>query len=478
VSSRTLIFVPTYNELENVRELFGQLVALGRDYSLLFLDDNSPDGTGKLLDELARTNGDLHVIHRPGKLGIGSAHRDGIFWAYDHGYARLVTMDCDFTHSPSDVPRLVAHAKGYNVVVGSRYLDEHSLPGWNAFRRTLTGFGHVLTSRVLRIPHDATGAFRVYDLTSIPRGLFTRVRSHGYAFFFESLFLIVRNGFSVGEIPIVLPARTYGHSKMSAREAARSALRIARLYVTARLHPDRVRLAKPFTAIDSDLIDPQGWNEYWETKARASNRLYDLVATAYRGQVIRRGLNRTIRRHFPPGARLLHTGCGSGEVDADIQEEMEITAVDISAAALTLYGRNNPGARSLRHASVFDLPFPDGSFDGAYNLGLVEHFTEAEIRRILSEVNRVLKVGGKAVIFWPHAWASSVLVLSAAHWLLNHVLRKDVRLHPTEISLLRSRRAIEPVLRQAGFNLVEYYFGVRDLFVQAVLVLEKRPVGA
>lgn len=478
MSSRTLIFVPTYNELENVRELFEQLVALGRDYSLLFLDDNSPDGTGELLDELARTNGNLHVIHRAGKLGIGSAHRDGILWAYDHGYARLVTMDCDFTHSPSDVPRLVAHAKGHDVVVGSRYMDEHSLPGWNALRRTLTGFGHVLTSRVLGIPYDATGAFRVYDLTAIPRVLFTRVSSHGYAFFFESLFLIVRNGFSVGEIPIVLPARTYGHSKMSAREAARSALRIVRLYVTARLYPDRVRLAQPFTAIASDLIDPQGWNEYWETKTRAANRLYDLVATAYRGQVIRRGLNRVIRRHFRAGARLLHTGCGSGEVDVDIQEEMEITAVDISVAALTLYARNNPGARRLRHASVFDLPFADGSFDGAYSLGLVEHFTEAEIRKILSEVNRVLKVGGKAVVFWPHAWASSVLVLNAAHWLLNRVMRKDVRLHPAEISLLRSRRAVEPVLRQAGFNLVEYYFGVRDLFVQAVLVLEKRPVGA
>jgi dolichol-phosphate mannosyltransferase len=478
VTSRTLIFVPTYNERENVRELHRQLVALGRDYSLLFLDDNSPDGTGELLDELARTKGNLHVIHRAGKLGIGSAHIDGIVWAYDHGYDRLVTMDCDFTHSPSDIPRLVAHATGYDIVVGSRYLNENSLPGWNVFRRTLTSFGHVLTSRVLGIPHDATGAFRFYDLRAIPRALFTRISARGYAFFFESLFLIVRNGFSVGEVPIVLPARTYGHSKMSAREAARSALRIARLSVTARLHPNRIRLAEPFTAIDSALRDPQGWNEYWERKAQAANRLYDLVASVYRGQVIRRGLNRVIRRHFRPGARLLHAGCGSGEVDVDIQKEMAITAVDISAAALTLYGRNNPGARSLRHASVFDLPFADGSFDGAYTLGLVEHFTEAEIGKILSEANRVLTVGGKVVIFWPHAWASSVLVLHVAHWFLNNVLRKNVRLHPTEISLLRSRRAIQPLIQQAGFNVVEYHFGVRDLCVQAVLVLEKRPVGA
>jgi len=478
VTSRTLIFVPTYNERENVQELLEQLSDLGRDYSLLFLDDNSPDGTGVLLDELAGTHENLHVIHRAGKLGIGSAHLDGIFWAYDHGYARLVTMDCDFTHSPSDVPKLVANATGHDVVVGSRYMDANSLPGWNVFRRTLTRFGHVLTSRVLGIPQDATGAFRLYDLRAIPRALFTRVNSRGYGFFFESLFLIVRNGFSVGEIPIILPARTYGHSKMSAREAARSALRIVRLSVTARLQPDRVRLDKPFIAIDSDLVDPQAWDEYWSEKARASHRIYDLVATAYRGQIIRRRLNRVIRRHFQRGAQLLHAGCGSGEVDVDIQNEMTITAVDISPAALTLYWRSNPGVRNLRHASVFDLPFADGSFDGAYNLGLVEHFTEDEIRRILSELNRVLKVGGKAIIFWPHAWASSVVVLHAVHWLLNHVLHKNMRLHPTEISLLKSRRAVEPLLWQTGFDLIEYRFGASDLFVQAVLILTKRPAGS
>jgi dolichol-phosphate mannosyltransferase len=478
VTSQTLIFVPTYNERENVREMFTQLVALGLECSFLFLDDHSPDGTGEVLDELARTHKNLHVIHRPGKLGIGSAHLDGILWAYDHGYARLITMDCDFTHSPADIPRLLEHASRYDVVVGSRYLEKNSLPGWNAFRRILTSFGHFLTSRFLGIQYDATGALRVYNLAAIPRALFTRVSSRGYAFFFESLFLIVRNGFSVGEIPIVLPARTYGHSKMSVREAARSALRIVRLSVSARRRPGRIRVAEPVIVSDPRLIDPQGWDAYWESKTRAAHRLYDLVATVYRNQVIRRRFNDVIRRHFRPGARLVHTGCGSGQIDTDIHREMDITAIDISTAALALYRRNNPGVRSLRHASVFDLPFADGSFDGAYNLGLVEHFTEAEIRKILSEIYRVLKVRGKAIIFWPHAWASSVLVLRAAHWLLNNLLHKNVRLHPPEISLLSSRRAIEPLCRQSGFSLVEYSFGARDLFVQAVVVLEKRQAGA
>ena len=98
---KTLIFVPTYNERENAPELFKQILALGLDADVLFVDDSSPDGTGQFLDELATGNPRLQVIHRPGKLGIGSAHVAGITWAYEHGYTRLVTMDCDFTHSPA-----------------------------------------------------------------------------------------------------------------------------------------------------------------------------------------------------------------------------------------------------------------------------------------------------------------------------------------------------------------------------------------
>ena len=156
---KTLIFVPTYNERENAPELFKQILALGLDADVLFLDDNSPDGTGQILDELAASNPCLQVIHRPGKLGIGSAHVAGITWAYDHGYTRLVTMDCDFTHSPGDIPRLLEALAGCEIVVGSRWMQANSLEEWNAFRRFLTGVGHFLTRCLLRMPYDATGAF-------------------------------------------------------------------------------------------------------------------------------------------------------------------------------------------------------------------------------------------------------------------------------------------------------------------------------
>ncbi|MBA3405826.1 MAG: glycosyltransferase, partial [Gemmatimonadaceae bacterium] len=207
---KTLIFVPTYNERDNVENMVRQLAALGLDADLLFMDDNSPDGSGGILDRLAEEPLRLEVIHRTGKLGIGSAHIDGIRWAYDHGYDRLITLDCDFTHTPADVARVMQLCDGNDLVAGSRYLLEDSLPGWNLMRKSLTGLGHLMTKRLLGIQFDATGALRGYDLRRIPRELFDLVKARGYAFFFESMFLLVRNGFSVREFPIVLPARTYG----------------------------------------------------------------------------------------------------------------------------------------------------------------------------------------------------------------------------------------------------------------------------
>jgi dolichol-phosphate mannosyltransferase len=129
--NRTLIFIPTYNERENVEPMVAQLLALGLDADLLFLDDDSPDGTGQVLDALAARHARLLVIHRAGKRGIGSAHLDGIAWAYDHGYDLLATLDCDFTHSPADLARLLEAVGDHDIAVGSRYLQEGSLPGWN-----------------------------------------------------------------------------------------------------------------------------------------------------------------------------------------------------------------------------------------------------------------------------------------------------------------------------------------------------------
>lgn len=210
--------LPTYNERENVQKMCQELFRSGLATDVLFVDDNSPDGTGDVLDALAKKIPRMLVIHRPGKLGIGSAHKDGIAWVYSHGYTHLITMDCDFTHSPEDIPDLLKYSDEYDVVVGSRHLRGDSLSGWNLWRKCITRAGHVLTVVLLKMPYDATGAFRLYRLDRIPPEVFMMVSSNGYSFFFESLTLLNLNRFRIKEIPIALPPRTYGHSKLRFRD--------------------------------------------------------------------------------------------------------------------------------------------------------------------------------------------------------------------------------------------------------------------
>jgi SAM-dependent methyltransferase len=228
------------------------------------------------------------------------------------------------------------------------------------------------------------------------------------------------------------------------------------------------------TEVDVGLVDPQGWDTYWNRKKKRSALVYEVVAAAYRNVVIKERLNAVIRREFPKGSKLLHAGCGSGQVDVDLHDHAKITAVDISVPALELYSKENPRAFAVKHASIFSLPFADASFDGAYNLGVVEHFEKDELRRILAELRRVIRPGGRLVVFWPHAYATSVAVLNSFHWVMNDVLKKDVHLHPPEVSLVRSKREAAELLEDCGFDLVSYTFGARDMYVQAVVVANVR----
>lgn len=231
INVKTLIFVPTYNEKDNVRPLYERIMKLGLNSDILFLDDNSPDGTGRVMDEIAKENPRVHVIHRAGKQGIGSAHKCGIRWAYEKGYQVLITMDADFTHSPEDIPLLLSKITEAPVVVGSRYLKKNSLEGWNIIRKCLTQTAHILTRVLLGIEQDSTGAFRVYRLDQISSSFPDKVESNGYSFFFESLYLLNRNQFKIVEVPIALPPRTYGSSKMSYFEIFKSIRQLFQLYL-------------------------------------------------------------------------------------------------------------------------------------------------------------------------------------------------------------------------------------------------------
>lgn len=241
-SGRPLIFIPTYNEKDNVERILSEITGLNLGTDVLFLDDNSPDGTGKLLDRMASGNPTVRIIHRPGKAGIGSAHQAGIARAYDEGRRILITMDCDFTHPTKYIPDFLAQAERAEVAVGTRFVRADSLADWDPVRLVLTHMAHHLTKVMLDMPYDATGAFRLYRLDRIPREIWGLVRSVGYSFFIESLFVLHRNRFPILEVPITLPARTKGHSKMTVRDAFRTAGRLWELQLEAKRDPARFRL--------------------------------------------------------------------------------------------------------------------------------------------------------------------------------------------------------------------------------------------
>jgi dolichol-phosphate mannosyltransferase len=224
-----LVFLPTYNEAGHVDEMRRRIKATGLPVDIMFLDDNSTDGTGDIIDGFAAADPAMFAVHRPGKEGIGGAHLDGIARAYDAGYKILVTMDSDMVHKPEDIPAFLEASEQADIVIGTRFERADSLAEWNLFRKTLTHAGHMLTRLLLRHDYDATGAFRVYRLDRIDRRAFDLVEARDYEFFFTSLTILHLNGYSIVEIPIELPGRVYGESKMELKHMAKSVLLMVKL---------------------------------------------------------------------------------------------------------------------------------------------------------------------------------------------------------------------------------------------------------
>ncbi|MCL5970111.1 MAG: class I SAM-dependent methyltransferase [Patescibacteria group bacterium] len=221
------------------------------------------------------------------------------------------------------------------------------------------------------------------------------------------------------------------------------------------------------------LKEEKEWDEYWTKKQTASQTIYRFIASFYRQYIIKRSLNHFIKSEFKNNARLLHAGSGSGQVDEDIIKKYEITALDISSEALKLYKFYNGDKAKLMLASIFDIQAKPSTFDGVYNLGVMEHFTKEEDVKILKELHRVLKPNGKIILFWPPRFGPTVLFLNSTHFVLNKIFRRNIRLHPEEISLIKSKKHVEGLLKQGGFRLTEFYFGPKDLFTYCVIVAKK-----
>jgi dolichol-phosphate mannosyltransferase len=460
IMNRLLVGIPTLNEAKNVEPMIIRLLKIPLPMDLIFVDDQSDDGTGEILDRLSLVHRGLTVLHRPRGGGIGSAHQEILRYAYEHDYETLVTMDCDFSHQPEDITRLLAVSESCPLVVGSRFLSTESLSDWNIKRKFLTHLGHWLTKNLLQLPMDATGAFRLYRLSMIPRDVWGHVTSSGYAFFFESLVALKRAGVVCREISIRLPKRVYGESKLNFPQALRSLGVLIRLY----LSPYPSKLSKN---------DAEGWDQYWKAGRSNGRNWYAILASIYRHLFIAKRLEGLLCRHFQRGDQLYHVGCGGGEVDERAGRIFTIVGVDISPEARSLYSEKHPYAKVLE-GNILNAPLVP-TLAGIYSLGLVEHFSHQDIVKILQNMRMSIHHAGKAIIFWPHRNAPSVYFLRLASWLRGW-LGIHEPLHPPEPSLLKSRAEAQRLVAQGGWEILEYDFSPKDLWIQAAIIL--RPAGS
>ncbi len=213
---KTLIIVPTYNELENIRRLLPELMALGPDIRVLVVDDNSPDGTGKLADELAAENERISVLHRPGKLGLGSAYVAGFKHAIRQDVDCVFEMDADFSHDPAMIPEFIEEIASCDVVIGSRYISGINVVNWPMSRLLLSYFANIYTRLVTGMTiRDTTSGYKCFRREVLEHIELDEVRSDGYAFQIEMNFRCWRKGYRLREIPIIFVDRRSGTSKLS-----------------------------------------------------------------------------------------------------------------------------------------------------------------------------------------------------------------------------------------------------------------------
>ncbi len=213
---KTLIISPTYNESKNIADLVRKVNKVNPDYHMLIVDDNSPDGTGDLVENLQSQYANLHLERRPGKAGLGTAYCFGFQWALEKGYDVIVQMDADLSHNPEDLPGLIAGLEKNDLVIGSRYVQGVSVVNW-PIRRLVLSYGANLYTRIITgLPvKDGTGGFKAWKRKTLEAIDFERVRSQGYSFQIEMNFRTWCNGFTINEHPIIFVDRTIGESKMS-----------------------------------------------------------------------------------------------------------------------------------------------------------------------------------------------------------------------------------------------------------------------
>jgi dolichol-phosphate mannosyltransferase len=250
--NRTLVVIPTYNERENLAEIAARVIAQ-EGVELLIVDDNSPDGTGELADDLSSVSSRIHVLHRPGKGGLGAAYRVGFAWGLDHGFDILVELDGDGSHQPEQLHNLTERIAGADVVIGSRWVPGGTVVNWPWHREALSRAGSWYARLALGLPiRDVTSGYRAFTAEALRRIEFADVVSQGYCFQVEMVMRASQAGLTIDEVPITFVERELGESKMSQRIVLEAMMRVSAWGVAGlpgrlsrSVHPQRAMATLP-----------------------------------------------------------------------------------------------------------------------------------------------------------------------------------------------------------------------------------------
>ena len=223
MKAKTLILIPTLNEVHHISILYKKILALKQNFDFLFIDDASSDGTWEIIKKLKKgKKNKIFAFRRKKRLGLGKAHKDGLLWAYKKKYQYLITMDSDLAHDPKYISKLLKNIKNSDLTLGSRYLEKNSTPNWPLFRIFLSHSAHTVSKILFDHNFDSTNAFRCYNLKKIKKNFIYLCKSDDYDFFFTSLNILNLKRYKISQFPMIIKARVKGNSKMLFKHVCKS----------------------------------------------------------------------------------------------------------------------------------------------------------------------------------------------------------------------------------------------------------------
>ena len=231
MNSKVLLVIPTLNEFGNIQKIYKKIQSSNKKINILFIDDNSTDGSKKIIINLKKRNKKVNYIFRNKKLGIGSAHKDGIKLAKKKNYRYVCTMDCDGTHDPRHIKKMLDKIKNSDLVISNRFLKKNSLKGWDLKRIIITKLRYYLVWILLGTKLDGSGGFRLYDLKKVKLKDILEIKDNNYNFFWQSAFIFEHKKYKVSEIPIDLPNRVIGSSKMRLKDIISGVLNLIKFFI-------------------------------------------------------------------------------------------------------------------------------------------------------------------------------------------------------------------------------------------------------